>query len=192
MTSQTAGAHTQEIEKLQARHEREIEALKLQQQATEKTGLKCIGYTSGGNSLGFHAYSQHVYENGVKSIADVKTILDNFIPSEKDNYVLTFAGRDNIQTESPFCLILHSSENLRPTAKLKYTDTNGVKISIELPVNLPIFRASMAQGTHKGFGRYESYHVISLTDANNLSLTMYSGGYKYYTGTAESFYKLLF
>ena len=58
MTNQTAGAHTQEIEKLTARHQREIEALKLQQQATEKTGLKCIGYTSGGKSLGFHAYSQ--------------------------------------------------------------------------------------------------------------------------------------
>lgn len=191
MNKETAGAHTQEIEKLTARHQREIEALKLQQVATEKTGLKCIGYTSGGKSLGFHAYSQHVYENGVKSLADVKTIMGVYIPSEKP-YILTFAGRDAIQTESTFCLILHSSENLRPTANLKYTDTNGIEISIELPVNLPIFRASMAQGKHTGLGRYESYHVISLADKNDLCLTMYSGGYKYYTGTAEAFYKLLF
>ena len=189
MTQVTAGAHTQEIEKLQARHEREIEALKLQQQATEQTGFKCIGY-SHHKGLGFFVHTP--YENGVKSIADVKTIMDIYIPSEKDNYILKFAGRDNIQTESPFCLILHSSEDLRPTAHLQYTDTNGIEISIGLPVNLPIFRPSMAQGKHKGFGRYESYHVISLTDANDLSLTMYSGGYKHYTGTADAFYKLLF
>jgi len=191
MNKETAGAHTQEIEKLTARHQREIEALKLQQVATEKTGLKCIGYTSGGKSLGFHAYTPYVYENGVKSLADVKTIMGVYIPSEKP-YILTFAGRDAIQTASPFCLNLHSFEGGTPSAKLRYEDINDIDISIELPISLPIFKTYLAQGKHKGFGRYESYKVLSLVDGASFTLTNYSGGSTCYTGTAKAFHKLLF
>lgn len=181
---------TQDFKKLAEKQLKEIKALKLQHEATEKTGLKCIGY-SHCKGLGFMAYTPYVYENGIKTLSDVKKVLDVYIPSENP-YVLTFSGRDNIQTESTFCLILHSSENLRPTAKLKYTDTYGIEISIEMPVDLRIFKSYLSQGKHKGFGRYESYKVIDLVNGAEFTLTNYAGGHKYYTGTAEAFYKLLF
>ena len=177
------------INLLKLKHEKEIKALEMSENATKLTEFDCIGYSD--LSIGFYAYNEYIYKNGVKTLADVQKIMDVYKPSQVDNYVLTFAGKENIVTESPFCLKLWSNENVKPSAKLHYTDANGVKIQIELPTDLSIFNTSLATGKHIGFGRYETYRVISLKNATEFTLTNYVGGHKYYTGKAESFIKLI-
>lgn len=172
----------QTLTSLKREHKKEIVAFHLNKLAKEKTNIDCIAY-SHSNGIGFHAYTNYVYPNGVKSIEDVQTIVNAF-PLGNVNFTLTFSCKDAIGTPSP--LSLHVSQF---GLKLRYEDNEGHEIAIELPENLPFIETYYIDGKHIGFGRYEREKRFRLTD-NKLTVTRYSGANDVYTGTKEQFENL--
>ena len=189
MTTDLKELQAAQLEKLQQQHKKEVIALELQQDAFQKTGFSCIGY-SHSLGIGFYKYSPYVYENGVKTLADIHKIMDCYKPGN-DNFVLKFAGKSDEPTQSPFRLTLESIPNCEPTAKLSYKDENGTRISIELPNDCGLFDFKSIPGKHIAFGRYEYLKTLVLKNNCGLKLTRYYGNNSTYTGTAEQFLNLL-
>ena len=176
------------LNELKQQHKKEILALSRQEKAKKLTGFACLGY-SHYEGIGFQAFNEYIRKDGVKTLADVRKILSIY-KIGKENYSLTFAGKEPQKTASPFVLKIQNYDHA-PSASLSYKAEDGTGISIELSETLPIFEAYYEDGKHNGFGRYERIKRLRLKDNCGLDVCKYAGGSNYYHGTRKQFKEIL-
>lgn len=175
-----------EIRELKAKQKKELEEaqgkINLKYLGEESTGVECLAINS--KWLCF----------APKTKAEFNKCYNHFPPGD-ENAFLTFAGKDSIETASPFLLCIDNFKHVKNDkflkAKLKYKTSEGLSIWIELSRNLLDFHEeSRLVDVHSKAKYPELYAHFSLKSWNGLSCQHYSGGYQTYHGDKESFKKL--
>ena len=162
----------------------ELNKLELEILGLNLTGLNCSAI--GEKWLSF---------DDLKSNSDIKTILKAFKPS-KQNADLTFAGKNPIETNSPFLLCLsnytHVKNDKYLKATLKYKTINGLDVWIKLDKTNIDFDCQQKQVNEHSKAKYpEMYSFFTIHNEAGLSRQYYAGGSITYYGTKEQFYSLL-
>jgi hypothetical protein len=151
----------------------------------QKTGFSCLisSFKDVGDCvISFDGDREH----GFKTWEDVHKIIAALPPTK--NAVLEFAGREPLQTFSPFTLDIQTFETENggiSSAKIRYqSDLGQIWIGFKPDFYGDKVTATRKDGKHRGFGNYNSYMVYSIGWRHVIN---YSGGTKtYYADCIEN------
>lgn len=175
---------SQKLKTLEAIEKNRIEQIakaELEYEVTKKTGLKCSAISS-----------KWVVFRKVESEEDVRHILKIYKPTNKENAYLKFAGKQSIETESPFLLCISNYKHVKDDkyikASLKYKTDDGLEIWIDLDKRTIDIKESQKQVNPSTRAKYpEMYSFFVLSAKYGLKCQEYQGGHLTYYGSSEKF-----
>lgn len=172
------------LEKVEKKRKEGIAKVNLEYDAAKATGQACTAMSA-----------KWLIFREPKSKLGVLDILSIYEPSIKVNASLRYAGKPDMETESPFLLCIGNFTHIQNDnglhATLKYVTEKGLSIWIDLNKDLIEFYESRKQvDVHSRAKNPDMYSFFSLKKSE-LKCQQYHGGHLTYHGKRDEFINML-